>query len=209
MAAGSQGSSVPPLDWPSRLKIVKGVARALDYLHEELPVLAVPHGHLKSSNVLLAYSFEPILSDYALVPVMNKSHASQIMVAFKAPECAGGGRPGKKSDVWSFGILILEILTGRFPANYLRKGRVGTDLASWVSSVMKAEEEQQKQQSAGEVFDANMKGTEGGEGEMLKLLRIALACSEADVERRCELGEALARIEELKEYDDAADGNCS
>ncbi|XP_074577929.1 pollen receptor-like kinase 4 [Curcuma longa] len=198
---GSQGSSAPPLDWPSRLKIVKGVGRALGYLHEELAVLAVPHGHLKSSNVLLAYSFEPILSDYALVPVMNKSHASQIMVAFKAPECAGGGRPSKKSDVWSFGILILEILTGKFPANYLRKGRhAGTDLAGWVSSVLK---EQQQEESAGEVFDANMKGTEGGEGEMLKLLRVALACSEADVERRCELGEALARIEELKEHDDA------
>ncbi|XP_042418728.1 pollen receptor-like kinase 5 [Zingiber officinale] len=207
---GSKGStSVPPLDWPSRLKIVKGVGRGLRYLHEELPVLAVPHGHLKSSNVLLTYSFEPILSDYALVPVMNKSHASQIMVAFKAPECAGGGRPSKKSDVWSFGILILEILTGRFPANYLRKGRhVGTDLNNWVSSLVKAEEEQQQQQrSAGEVFDANMKGTEGGEGEMLKLLRVALACSEADVERRCELEEALARIEALKERDDH-DGNC-
>ncbi|KAG6500611.1 hypothetical protein ZIOFF_040459 [Zingiber officinale] len=192
---GSQGSTVPPLDWPSRLKIVKGVGRALAYLHEELPVLIVPHGHLKSSNVLLTYSFDPILSDYALVPVMNKSHASQIMVAFKSPECTGGGKPSKKSDVWSFGILILEILTGKFPANYLKQGRVGTDLASWVNSVVKEEKTTC-------VFDANMKGTEGGEEEMLKLLRVGLACSEADAERRCELGEALAKIEELKEYDD-------
>ncbi|XP_065006148.1 pollen receptor-like kinase 1 [Musa acuminata AAA Group] len=195
MLHGGHGSNLPPLDWPARLKIIKGVARGLAYLYEELPMLTVPHGHLKSSNVLLDSAFEPILSDYALVPVMNRTHASQIMVAFKSPECVQSGKPCKKSDVWSFGILMLEILTGKFPANYLRQGRVGTDLASWVNSVVREE-------WTGEVFDSNMKGTQGGEGEMLKLLHIALACSDTDADKRCELGEALAKIEDLKEYDD-------
>ncbi|WOK98313.1 hypothetical protein Cni_G07023 [Canna indica] len=198
MLHGNHGANVPPLDWPTRLKIIKGIARGLSFLYEELPVLNLPHGHLKSSNVLLNYSFDPILSDYALVPVMNKTHAAQIMVAFKSPECTmHSGKPTKKSDVWCFGILILEILTGKFPANYLRQGQVGTDLASWVNSVVREE-------WTGEVFDSNMKGTQGGEGEMLKLLHIGLACSEADVDKRCELAEAVAKIEELKEYDDGS-----
>ncbi|RWV82604.1 hypothetical protein GW17_00055883 [Ensete ventricosum] len=198
MLYGNRNSRTSPLDWPTRLKIIKGVARGLAYLYEELPTLTVPHGHLKSSNVLLDLSFEPILTDYALVPVMNKAHASELMVAYKSPECTQHGKPSTKSDVWSLGILMLEILTGRFPANHLRPGRAGTDLASWVSSVIREE-------WTGEVFDSTMKGTRNSEGEMLKLLRVAMACCETDVRRRCEMASALERIEELKERESDAE----
>ncbi|KAF0898118.1 hypothetical protein E2562_001774 [Oryza meyeriana var. granulata] len=102
--------------WAARLKLVKGVARALQYLYDELPMLTVPHGHLKSSNILLDDRFEPLLTDYALVPVMNQSHSAQLMVAFRSPERKQFGRSSKKSDVWCLGILILEILTGRPPS---------------------------------------------------------------------------------------------
>lgn len=194
-------SQLPPLDWPKRLRIVKGVARALAYLYDELPMLAVPHGHLKSSNVLLDAAFEPVLSDYALVPVVRPQHAAQVMVAFKSPECAApGGKPTRKSDVWSLGILILEVLTGKFPANYLRQGRAGTDLAGWVHSVVREE-------WTGEVFDKDMRGTRNGEGEMVKLLKVGLGCCEPDVDRRWDLAEALARIEELRERDAGDDSS--
>ncbi|CAL9084024.1 unnamed protein product [Musa textilis] len=198
MLYGNRTSRTSPLDWPARLKIIKGVARGLAYLYEELPMLTVPHGHLKSSNVLLDLSFEPVLTDYALMPVVNKAHASEFMVAYKSPECAQHGKPSTKSDVWSLGILMLEILTGRFPANHLRPGRAGTDLARWVSSVIREE-------WTGEVFDSTMKGTRNSEGEMLKLLRIAMACCETDVRKRCEMAAALERIEELKERESDAE----
>ncbi|CAL9750666.1 unnamed protein product [Musa acuminata subsp. burmannicoides] len=188
----NRGSKLPPLDWPTRLKIVKGVARGLAYLYDELPMLTVPHGHLKSSNVLLSSSFEPILTDYALVPVMKKAAASQVMVAYKSPECAQHGEPSKKSDVWSFGTLILEILTGKFPADHLAEGSAGADLASWVNTVAGEE-------GTSKVFDKNMEGTKDSEGEMLKLLKIGIACCEADVDERWEMKEALEKIEELKE----------
>ncbi|KAL6874031.1 hypothetical protein ACP4OV_014113 [Aristida adscensionis] len=200
---GGARSSLPPLDWPKRLKIIKGVARGLAHLYEELPMLTVPHGHLKSSNVLLDATFEPALSDYALVPVVAAQHAAQVMVAYKSPECAaaaaqGGGRASRKSDVWSLGILILEVLTGKFPANYLRRGRGGaSDLAAWVHSVVREE-------WTGEVFDGDMRGTRGAEGEMVKLLRVGLGCCEPDVARRWDIAEALARIEELRERDAGA-----
>ncbi|CAL9167987.1 unnamed protein product [Musa hybrid cultivar] len=192
MLHGNRGSTESPLDWPTRLNIVKGVARGLAYLYEELPMLTVPHGHLKSSNVLLDQSLAPLLADYALVPVLNKATASKVMVAYKSPECARHGKPSKKSDVWCFGILILEILTGEFPANHLTQGKAGAgDLASWVSRI--ASEER-----ASPVFDKNMKGTENNEGEMLKLLQIAMACCETDDESRWELMTVLEKIEEIK-----------
>ncbi|VAI86000.1 unnamed protein product [Triticum turgidum subsp. durum] len=86
--------------WAARLKIIKGVASALSYMYDELPMLTVPHGHLKSSNILLDERFEPLMTDYALVPVMNQSHAAQLMVAFKSPERKQFGKSSKKSDVW-------------------------------------------------------------------------------------------------------------
>ncbi|RZR90557.1 hypothetical protein BHM03_00018471 [Ensete ventricosum] len=155
-------------------------------------MLTVPHGHLKSSNVLLSSSFEPILTDYALVPVMKKAAASQVMVAYKSPECAQHGEPSRKSDVWSFGTLILEILTGKFPADHLAEGSAGADLASWVNSVAGEE-------GTNKVFDKNMEGTKNSEEEMLQLLEIGIACCEADVDERWEMKEVLGKMEELKE----------
>lgn len=114
LISGKRGPKQPSLDWPSRLKIIKGIARGLAYLYKELPTLTLPHGHLKSSNVVLDHSFEPLLADYALVPVINKDHAKQFMVAYKSPEYMQNERLTRKTDVWSLGILILELLTGRY-----------------------------------------------------------------------------------------------
>lgn len=53
------------------------------YLYNEFPDLIIAHGHLKSSNVLLDHEFKPLLSDYALVPLVNKEHANQFMAAYR------------------------------------------------------------------------------------------------------------------------------
>ncbi|XVF81956.1 hypothetical protein PTKIN_Ptkin16aG0003900 [Pterospermum kingtungense] len=185
------------LDWPTRLKIIKGVARGLAYLFNELSNIPLPHGHLKSSNILLDHTFEPLLTDYGLVPVINKDHAQQFMVAYKSPEITQYDHTTPKTDVWSLGILILELLTGMFPANYLKQGKGdNADLATWVNSVV-AEE------STEEVFDKDMKRNKNEEGEMLKLLKIGMFCCEWDVEKRWELREAVEKIEELKQRDNS------
>lgn len=165
------------------------------YLYKEFPSLALPHGHLKSSNVLIDSTFEPLLADYALTPVINKDHAQQFMVAYKSPESMQNDRVTRKTDVWSMGILILELLTGRFPANYLKSGRgPSADLATWVHSVVREE-------WTGEVFDKEMSLARNGEGQMLRLLKIGMCCCEWNVEKRWDLKEAVERIEELKERD--------
>ncbi|KAK4435668.1 putative LRR receptor-like serine/threonine-protein kinase [Sesamum alatum] len=189
----------PVLDWPTRLRIIKGVARGLAYLYKELPTVTLPHGHLKSSNILLDTKYEPLLSDYGLVPVMNKDHAQQFMVAYKSPESTQKDRVTRKTDVWSLGILILELLTGRFPANYLKQGKgPSADLATWVNSVVKEE-------WTGEVFDKDMNSARHGEGQMLRLLKIGMCCCEWNVDMRWDLREAVERILELKERDDDDD----
>lgn len=119
---GNRKPNQPGLDWPTRLRIIKGVGKGLDYLYKSFPNLSLPHGHLKSSNVLLDDTFVPLLADYGLVPVMNEEHAYKFMAAYKSPESAQNDHHlTRKTDVWCLGILILEMLTGKFPANYLKQ----------------------------------------------------------------------------------------
>ncbi|KAM5553532.1 pollen receptor-like kinase 2 [Rosa sericea] len=198
---GHQSLGQPSLDWPTRLKIVKGVAQGLKYLYSELPSVITPHGHLKSSNVLLSKSFEPLITDYGLIPVVNQEHAHTLMVAYKSPEYVATKRITKKTDVWSLGVLILEILTGKLPTNFLQHGKGSEeDLASWVNSVPREEWFTQ-------VFDREMGANKNCEGEMLKLLNIGLDCCEGDVEKRWDMKEAVERIEELKEKENGGGGS--
>ncbi|MCE0480700.1 actin-regulating kinase prk1 [Datura stramonium] len=193
---GNKSRGQPSLDWPTRLKIIKGVARGLLYLYNELPSLTAPHGHLKSSNVLLNESYEPLLTDYALLPVVNLEHAQEHMIAYKSPEFKHSGRITRKNDVWTLGILILEIITGKFPSNFLQQGKGSdTDLATWVRSVVNEDLVDV------DVFEKDMKGTKNSEGEMMKLLKIGLGCCDLDMEKRFDMKEAMERIEEVKERD--------
>ncbi|KAA8541517.1 hypothetical protein F0562_022669 [Nyssa sinensis] len=194
---GKRSISQPALDWPKRLKIIQGVAKGLAYLHTELPSLTLPHGHLKSSNVLLDESLEPLLMDYALIPVVNPEHAHHIMVAYKSPEYSQHGRSisMKKTDVWTLGILILEVLTGKFPTNYLTQSSSN----DWVNSIIRDQENSQL------LFDKEIGATWTSKGEMLKLFKIGIACCEEDMEKRCDLKEIVEKIQDLKERDSHAD----
>lgn len=183
---------------------MKGVAKGIEYLYKELPNLIAPHGHLKSSNVLLNESLEPILTDYGLVPVINQDVAHEIMVIYASPEYLQHGRITKKTDVWSLGILILEILTGKLPANFLQQSGKGSELslANWVDSVVPEE-------WSSEVFDKDMELTSNNEGEMVKLLKIALECCDMDIDKRLDLKEAGERIQEIQENNHEDDLNSS
>ncbi|CAE5959849.1 unnamed protein product [Arabidopsis arenosa] len=183
------------LDWITRLKIIKGVAKGLAYLFDELPTLTIPHGHMKSSNIVLDESFEPLLTDYALRPVMSSEHAHNFMTAYKSPEYrpSKGQIITKKTDVWCFGVLILEVLTGRFPENYLTQGYDSNmSLVTWVNDMV-------KEKKTGDVFDKEMKGKKNCKAEMINLLKIGLRCCEEEEERRMDMREVVEMVEMLRE----------
>lgn len=192
--SGNRSQKDRGFDWPMRLKIIKGVARGLAYLYSELPSYIVPHGYLKSSNVLLNDSYEPLLMNYALQPLINPEHAKQLMVAYKSPEYAQLGRLTRKTDVWSLGILILEVLTGKFPTNFLAVGTVkGENLVAWVHDIASAEEKGE------DVFDKEMGGTHHSQDEIKKLLKVGFSCCHENLDVRWSIKEAVEKIEEIKE----------
>lgn len=107
-----------PLPWKTRLEIILGAAQGLDYLHEGLEVQVI-YRDFKASNVLLDANFKPKLSDFGLAregPTGNNTHVSTGVVGtygYAAPEYVETGHLTLKSDIWSFGVVLYELLTGR------------------------------------------------------------------------------------------------
>ncbi|KAL2637312.1 hypothetical protein AAZV13_06G050500 [Glycine max] len=105
------------LDWDLRLKIALGSAQGLAYLHHDCSPLII-HRDVKSSNILLDKDFEPHLADFGIAKSLcpSKTHTSTYImgtIGYIDPEYARTSRLTEKSDVYSYGIVLLELLTGR------------------------------------------------------------------------------------------------
>ncbi|KAG8388430.1 hypothetical protein BUALT_Bualt02G0125100 [Buddleja alternifolia] len=190
------GISHAELNWPARFRIVQGIARGLGYLHNELPSLDLPHGDLKSSNVLLTPEYEPLLVDYGYCSLISSNQAAQVLTGYKSPEAMLNRQLSPKCDVFCLGIIILEILTGKFPSQY---GDGGIDLVQWVRSAIDEEIE------AG-LFDPDITRANYSIGEMEKLLHIGVACTESNPEIRLDIREAIKRIDDIQVDDTKAFG---
>ncbi|XP_027336202.1 probable serine/threonine-protein kinase PBL19 [Abrus precatorius] len=109
---------LPALPWKTRLEIMLGAAQGLAYLHEGLEIQVI-YRDFKSSNVLLDENFHPKLSDFGLAregPQGDQTHVSTAVVGtqgYAAPEYIETGHLKVQSDMWSFGVVLYEILTGR------------------------------------------------------------------------------------------------
>ncbi|KAJ1396754.1 Serine-threonine/tyrosine-protein kinase, catalytic domain [Sesbania bispinosa] len=125
----NRGSS---LTWHLRLRIAIDVARALEYLHEHSNPPVV-HRDLKSSNVLLDSNLNAKLSDFGLAIASGMQHKNMKMsgtLGYVAPEYISHGKLTDKSDVYAFGVLLLELLTGRKPMENMSSDQYQS-LVSW------------------------------------------------------------------------------
>ncbi|KAI4306981.1 hypothetical protein L6164_030215 [Bauhinia variegata] len=186
---GNRGAGRTPLDWDSRMKILLGTAKGIDFIHSEGGP-KFTHGNIKSSNVLITQDLEGCVSDIGLTSVMNSPATISRANGYRAPEAADSQKITHKSDVYSFGVLLLEMLTGKIPLRYPGYDDV-VDLPRWVKSVVREE-------WTAEVFDEELLRGQYVEEEMVQMLQIALACVAKVPEMRPRMDEVARMIEEIK-----------
>ncbi|CAK9140584.1 unnamed protein product [Ilex paraguariensis] len=123
------------LDWDARLNIIMGTAKGLAYLHHDCSPRII-HRDIKSSNILLDGNLEARVSDFGLAKLLEdeESHITTIVAGtfgYLAPEYMQSGRATEKTDVYSFGVLVLEVVSGKRPtdASFIEKG---LNIVGWV-----------------------------------------------------------------------------
>ncbi|MQM04533.1 hypothetical protein Taro_037333 [Colocasia esculenta] len=176
-----------PIDWLTRLNIAIGITRGLHHLHTYENIV---HGNLNSRNVLLDNHNNAKISDYGLSKLLSTAANSKWVETawaseYQAPELPKIKEPSIKTDVYSLGVIMLELLTGKFP----RKSRKGRSFPGII-----------KKQLIGNVFDrdlmcdaARMMGT-----ELLDTLALALRCVDLSSDARPETFEVLLKLVEIK-----------
>lgn len=185
-----------PLNSDTRLSIVKGIARGLAYLHQSLPSHKAPHANLKSPNILIQYhnqNYHPKLTDFGFEPLIPPQKLAETLAVGKAPEVSEGKKLTHKADVYCFGLIMLEIITGRIPSEFSPGNNdASDDLSEWVRSVV-------HQDWSTDILDLEIRQVKEGHEEMLELTEIALKCTSSLPESRPKMSEVLKWIEEIRE----------
>ncbi|ESR60713.1 hypothetical protein CICLE_v10014576mg [Citrus x clementina] len=156
------------LEWEGRYKIIVGIARGLLYLHEDSQ-LRIIHRDLKASNILLDESMNPKISDFGLARLFGESqtqgNTNRIAgtYGYMAPEYAKNGKFSTKSDVYSYGVLILEIVTGRKNSSFHTINLASYAWQHWMN------------RTALELLDPAL-GNQWPKYEVLKCIHIGLLC---------------------------------
>ncbi|CAI9783863.1 unnamed protein product [Fraxinus pennsylvanica] len=174
------------LDWKKRSAICMGTARGLAYLHEEV-VPHIVHRDIKASNILLDDDFEPKIGDFGLAKLFpdNITHISTKVAGttgYLAPEYALGGQLTMKADVFSFGVLTLEIVSGRSSGNF---GRTQKLLVEWAWELY-------EEKKLLELVDPEL--GEFPKEEVLRYMKVALFCTQANANRRPVMGQVLEML---------------
>ncbi|EPS59816.1 hypothetical protein M569_14988 [Genlisea aurea] len=179
---GSKSAKARPLHWTSCLKIAEDAAQGLCYIHQAWRLL---HGNLKSSNVLLGADFEACLSDYCLAALAAPSCTEEDAdsLAYKAPEMLRNpGGADSKSDVYAFGVVLIELISGKLPAHH--PNLTPADMIRWMGSVRSG----------------------GGERRLEMLLDVAVQCRMALPEQRPTMWQVLKMIQEIKHFEEEYGG---
>ncbi|XP_057853910.2 probable LRR receptor-like serine/threonine-protein kinase At1g56130 isoform X3 [Cryptomeria japonica] len=177
------------LDWPTRLNICIGTARGLAYLHEESSVRIV-HRDIKPSNILLDNSLNPKIADFGLAKLFDEteSHISTRVagtIGYLAPEYAMRGCLTEKADVFSFGVVTLEVVSGR--------SNTDTSLPQESVYLLEWAWQLHEQERLLELMDPQLRPTYIEE-EVLRVIAVALLCTQALPEMRPSMSRVVAML---------------
>lgn len=182
-----------PLDWNTRMRIAAGAAKGLNYLHHEAQP-AVIYRDLKSSNILLDESFNPRLSDFGLAkfsPTGDQSYVNTRVMGthgYCAPEYATSGKLTMRSDIYSFGVVLLELITGR--RAYDDNGGPDKHLVDWARPMFR------DRKSFPRMADLRLQGRYPG-SSLKMAIELASMCLREEPRHRPEAGDIVLALDYL------------
>ncbi|KAG1362348.1 putative LRR receptor-like serine/threonine-protein kinase [Cocos nucifera] len=192
-SGSSSGGGRGELFWSRRFNIALGTARALAYLHHDCRP-QILHLNIKSTNILLDEGYEAKLGDYGLgklLPILGDYALSEFhtAVGYVAPELASQSlRYSDKCDVYSFGVILLELVTGRKPVDSPGAAEVVV-LRDYVREVL-------EDGTASDCIDRNLRGFV--ETELIQVLKMGLICTSEAASRRPSMAEVVQFLESIK-----------
>lgn len=183
------GGSV--LEWPARMRIAQGASRGLAYIHQICQPHIV-HRDIKSSNILLDEEFKAHVADFGLSRLMLpfNTHVTTELVGtlgYIPPEYGQAWVATLRGDMYSFGVVLLELVTGRRPVEILPK--LSRELVNWVQQI-------RCQGKLDEAFDPHLRG-KGFEEQMLQVLDVACMCVNQNPFKRPTINEVVSWLENI------------
>ncbi|KAJ1389313.1 Serine/threonine-protein kinase, active site [Sesbania bispinosa] len=177
------------LDWPTRQKICVVIARGLAYLHEESR-LKIVHRDIKATNVLLDKDLNPKISDFGLAKLDDEDNthiSTQIAgtYGYMAPEYVMHGYLTDKADVYSFGIVALELVSGR--SNTVQRKKEAFHLLDWAHLL-------KEKGNLMELVDKRL-GLEFNEEEVMMMINIAFLCTNVTASLRPTMTSVVSMLE--------------
>ncbi|KAK9090477.1 hypothetical protein Sjap_023654 [Stephania japonica] len=176
-------------DWGSRLSVAASVAEALAYMHVEFQEDGIAHGNLKSTNILFNSTMDPCIGEYGLMVINNSlSHNNNENEPSKETS-AQGPYLNFKVDLYAFGIVLLELLTGKLVHNN------EPELARWVQKVVREE-------WTAEIFDNSLVVEGVSEDRLVSMLQVALKCINPCSEERPSIYQVALMINTIREEEE-------
>ncbi|KNA09052.1 hypothetical protein SOVF_157130 [Spinacia oleracea] len=187
-------SYVEPLSWKLRMKIVLGAAKGLAFLHS--PKIKVIYRDYKPSNILLDSDFDAKLSDFGLAkdgPCDDQGYVSTRVMGtqgYAAPEYVATGHLTPKNDIYSFGVVLLEVLTGRrvLDENESVKER---DLVKWAMPYLRKEK-------VSRIMDTKIQGQYSSRSAKI-IGNLVIQCLSIDPRFRPNMDEVVSTLEDLQD----------